>query len=60
MLSGRRDEATASAFFARTIDNDAWSEKVVIDKNGADRAGLQNVNGLLPLQGWFWLIEICR
>ena len=42
-----RDEAAASAFFARTIDNNGWPEKVVIDKSGANLAGLQNVNWLL-------------
>ena len=34
MLSEHRDEATASAFFARTIKNDGWPEKVVLDKSG--------------------------
>ena len=47
MLSEHRDEAAASAFFARTIDNNGWPEKVVIDKSGANLAGLQNVNWLL-------------
>jgi putative transposase len=60
MLSEHRDEAAASAFFARTIENNGWPEKVVIDKSGANLAGLQNINWLLLLQGWFWLIEILQ
>ncbi|NTG38684.1 IS6 family transposase [Agrobacterium rhizogenes] len=60
MLSERRDEAAASAFFARMIENNGWPEKVVIDKSGANLARLQNINRLLLLQGWFWLIEILQ
>jgi putative transposase len=40
------------------IENNGWPEKVVIDKSGANLAGLQNMNWLLLLHGWFWLIEI--
>ena len=60
MLSRRRDEDAANAFFARIIDNNGWSEKVVIDKSGANLAGLQNMNWLLLLHGWFWLIDILQ
>ncbi|MGO6884548.1 DDE-type integrase/transposase/recombinase, partial [Rhizobium ruizarguesonis] len=38
-----------------------WPEKVVIDKSGANLAGLQNITWLLLLlYGWFWLIEILQ
>jgi putative transposase len=60
MLYEHRDEAAASAFFARTIENNGWPEKVVVDKSGANLTGLQNTNWLLLLQGWFWLIEILQ
>ncbi len=60
MLSKRRDEAAASAFFPRTIKKSGWPEKVVIDKSGANLVGLQNINWLLLLPGWFWLIEILQ
>ncbi|MGX0905063.1 hypothetical protein ACSSV8_003657 [Roseovarius sp. MBR-79] len=33
---------------------------VVIDKSGANLAGLQNMNWLLLFQGWFWLIDILQ
>ena len=60
MLSQHRDEAAASAFFTRMIENNGWPEKVVIDKSGANLAGLQNVNWLLLQHGWFWLVEILQ
>lgn len=60
MLSEHRDEAAATDFFARTIENNGWPEKVVIDKSGANLAGLQNMNILLLLHGWFWLIEVLQ
>jgi putative transposase len=60
MLSERRDEAAATNFFRRTITNNGWPEKVVIDKSGANLAGLQNMNLLLLLHGWFWLIDVLQ
>ncbi|MCF1432606.1 IS6 family transposase [Agrobacterium vitis] len=60
MLSEHRAEAAATDFFARTIENNGWPDKVVIDKSGAILAGLQNMNLLLLLQGWFWPIEMCQ
>jgi putative transposase len=60
MLSEHRDESAATDFFARTIENNGWPEKVVIDKSGANLAGLQNMNFLLLLHGWFWLIEVLQ
>jgi putative transposase len=32
----------------------------VIDKSGANLAGLHNMNCLLILNGWFWLIEVLQ
>tara|TARA_R110002049_G_scaffold99767_3_gene242798 strand:- start:55 stop:741 length:687 start_codon:yes stop_codon:yes gene_type:complete len=58
MLSEHRDETAATDFFARAITNNGWPEKVVIDKSGANLAGLENLNWLLILRGWFWLIDI--
>lgn len=60
MLSGHRDEDAASAFFARTINNNGWPEKVVINNSSANLAGLQNMNWLLLFHGWVWLIEILQ
>ena len=60
MLSERRDEAAATAFFTRAIGNNGFPDKVVIDKSGANLVGLQNMNCLLILNGWCWLIEILQ
>ena len=60
MLSERRDEAAATAFFTRAIGNNGFPDRVVIDKSGANLAGLQNMNCLLILNGWYWLIDILQ
>ena len=60
MLSERRDEAAATAFFTRAIGNNGFPGRVVIDKSGANLAGLQNMNCLLILNGWYWLIDILQ
>ena len=58
MLSEQRDEMAATAFFMKTIRSNGFPDKVVIDKSGANLAGLQNMNCLLIMNGWFWLIDI--
>jgi putative transposase len=60
MLSQKRDEAAATAFFARTISHNGFPDKVVIDKSGANLAGLENMNCMLILNGWYWLIEVLQ
>lgn len=60
MLSEQRDEAAVTAVFARTIGNNGFPDRVVIDKSGANFAGLQNMNCLLILNGWYWLIDILQ
>ena len=60
MLSEKRDEATATTFFARAIGNNGFPDKVAIDKSCANLAGLRNMNCLLILNGWCWLINILQ
>ncbi|EEB82386.1 IS6 family transposase [Roseobacter sp. GAI101] len=60
MLSETRDEAAATRFFRQTIVNNGWPDKVVIDKSGANKAGLDNKNIELILHGWYWLIEVLQ
>ena len=60
MLSKHRDEAAATAFFAKAIGNNGWPDKVVIDKSGSNTAGLLNMNCLLVMWGWCWLITVLR
>jgi putative transposase len=57
MLSKERDEAAATAFFRQAIDNNGLPEKGVIDKSGVNYAGLENINILFMLAGFFDLIE---
>jgi len=60
MLSEHRDEAAATAFFKQAIDANGFPQKVVMDKSGANYAGLENINMLLMLAGLLSFIEICQ
>jgi putative transposase len=48
-----------SAFFKQAINNNGFPDKVVMDKSGANYAGLANINLLLILAGFATMIEIC-
>ena len=52
MLCQTRDEAAATAFFNSSIGNNGLPEKVVIDKSGANLAGLTNINIALLVLGF--------
>jgi putative transposase len=61
MLSEQRDEAAATAFFKQAIDNNGLPHKVVMDKSGANYAGIENINLLMLLAGWIgFFVEICQ
>jgi putative transposase len=60
MLSEHRDEAAATAFFRQAIDGNGFPVKVVMDKSGANQAGLENINFLLMLAGLISFIEILQ
>ena len=60
MLSKHRDEAAATAFFKQAIDNSGLPSKVVIDKSGANEAGLENINILFFLAGLYCFIDILK
>lgn len=47
MLSERRDQTAARRFFKRAIGTNGVPDRVVIDKSGANLAGLQCVNVIL-------------
>ena len=44
MLSKKRDQAAATAFFSKAIGTNGLPEKVTIDKSGANLAGLNAIN----------------
>ena len=60
MLSERRDEDAATAFFKRTVETNGIPEKVVIDESGANFAGVRNFNILFLLGGFYHLIDILQ
>ena len=47
MLSKRRNEPAATVFFAKTLSSNGLPEKIVIDKSGANTAGIRGVNKIL-------------
>ncbi|MBG6148629.1 putative transposase [Labrenzia sp. EL_142] len=61
MLSESRDEAAATAFFNKSIENNDLPKQVVMDKSGANLAGLTNINiHLLVLGLWWSFIDILQ
>jgi putative transposase len=60
MLSEHRDQAAATAFFKQAIDANGFPNKVVMDKSGANYAGLENINTMLMLAGIISFVEIIQ
>ena len=54
------DEVAATTFFKQAINNNGFPHKVVMDKSGANYAGIENINILLMLAGLISFIEICQ
>ena len=53
MLSKKRDKPAATRFFAKAIGHAGLPEKVVIDKSGANTAGMDAINEQLSAVGLF-------
>lgn len=49
MLSKKRDEPAARAFFIKAIGSNGLPEKVTIDKSGANHAALNTINSALSV-----------
>ena len=49
MLSEKRDEPAARAFFEKAIGSSGMPEKVTMDKSGANKAGIDTINLYFPL-----------
>ena len=58
MLSERRDLAAARRFFKQAIAENGVPDRVVIDKSGANLAGLKAVNVILKFTGTGRLVTI--
>ena len=60
MLSEHWDEVAAAAFFKQAAAYNELPIKVVIDKSGANNAGLENINILIFLAGLLCFIDILK
>ena len=60
MLSERRDKPAARRFFRRAIGNHGIPDRIVIDKSGANLAGLEAVNVILQFTGTGQTIKILQ
>ncbi|RLK07293.1 DDE superfamily endonuclease [Ruegeria conchae] len=52
MLSKRRNKAAATKFFARALEANGLPRKIVIDKSGANTAGIKAINKMLKGFGY--------
>ncbi len=60
MLSQRRNKPAATKFFARTLEVNGLPRKIVIDKSGANTAGIKAINKMLKGFGCPVPIEMVR
>ncbi|EEE35672.1 transposase [Rhodobacteraceae bacterium KLH11] len=60
MLSERRNRPAASRFFAKALSSNGIPGKIVIDKSGADAAGIREVNKILNPFGYPTKIQTVR
>ncbi|MFG6527595.1 IS6 family transposase [Sulfitobacter sp. M23508] len=60
MLSERRNKAAATRFFARALEVNGLPSKIVIDKSGANTAGIKAINKMLKSFGCPIPIEMVR
>jgi len=51
MLSKRRNKAAATKFFARALEVNGLPRKIVIDRSGANTAGINAINRMLKSFG---------
>jgi putative transposase len=60
MLSKRRNKTAATKFFARALEVNGLPRKIVIDKSGANTAGITAINRMLKRFGCPIAIEMVR
>ena len=60
MLSKRRNEKAATLFFARALEVNGLPRKIVIDRSGANTAGINAINRMLKSFGCRIPIEMVR
>lgn len=60
MLPRRRNKVAATEFFARALQTNGMPRKIVIDKSGANTAGINEINRMLKRFGCPVPIEMVR
>ncbi|CAM3662315.1 transposase (fragment) [Agrobacterium tumefaciens str. B6] len=60
MLSERGNLGAARRFFKKAIASNGVPREIVIDKSGANLAGVQIVNNILKITGHSKMIEILQ
>lgn len=60
MLSRRRNKKAATLFFARALEVNGLPRKIVIDRSGANTAGINAMNRMLKSFGCRIPIEMVR
>jgi putative transposase len=60
MLPRHRNKAAATKFFARALETNGMPRKIVIDKSGANTAGINEINRMLKRFGCPVPIEMVR
>jgi putative transposase len=60
MLSKRRNKAAATKFFARALEANGLPRKIVIDRSGANTAGINAINRMLKRFSCPIAIEMVR
>lgn len=60
MLSQRRNKPAATKFFARMLEVNGLPRRIVIDKSGANTAGIKAINKMLKSFGCPIPIEMVR
>lgn len=60
MLYGRRNKKAATTFFARALERNGLPRKIVIDRSGANTAGINEINRMLKRFGCPVQIEMVR
>lgn len=60
MLSERRNRRAATRFFAKALSSNGIPNKIVIDKSGANAAGIREVNRMLKRFGCSAKVQTIR
>ncbi len=60
MLSERRNGTAATKFFAKALSSNETPAKIVIDKSGANKFGIREINRILKRYGCPATVQVIR